>query len=123
MEYEKGNYVIAGGDWNMNPPGFNPAEIRNDSVFTVRHGVEDDYLPSQWQWVWDPIVPTNRDVSVSYKRKSTGTTLIDFFLASPNVEIIRVEGLHLGFEFSDHNPVMIRARLRNTEIIPQTDQQ
>ncbi|MFO7723089.1 MAG: hypothetical protein R6V49_07695, partial [Bacteroidales bacterium] len=88
-EYELGNYVIAGGDWNMNPPGFDPALIPNDSVFTIRHGLEEGFIPPQWQWVWDPKVPTNRDVSTSYTRGETGTTLIDFFLISPNIELIR----------------------------------
>jgi endonuclease/exonuclease/phosphatase family metal-dependent hydrolase len=117
-EYDQGNYVIAGGDWNMNPPGFDPDLIRNDSVFTVRHGVDDGFLPPLWQWVWDPAVPTNRDVSRTYTRTETGTTLIDFFLISPNVELLRVEGQHLGFEFSDHHPVMLQVRLRHTGVTP-----
>jgi len=24
-EFGKGNYVIAGGDWNQNPPGYKPS--------------------------------------------------------------------------------------------------
>lgn len=110
-EYGNGNSVIAGGDWNMNPPGFGPGSITTDSVFTIRHGIDSDLMPEGWTWVWDPEYPTNRDVSEAYTQGTTGTTILDFFLLSPDIRLIEVKTEHLGFSASDHNPVKIRVAL------------
>ena len=32
-EYAKGNYIIAGGDWNMSPPDFKPEFTRKQSKY------------------------------------------------------------------------------------------
>ncbi len=111
-EYNAGHYVIAGGDWNMNPPGFNPGLIVGDSVFTVRYGSADSTGTDGWQWVWDPQTPTNRDVSKAYSHGTTGTTILDFFLLSPNIELLEVRTDHLEFLSSDHNPVTIKVVLK-----------
>lgn len=111
-EFGRGNYVIAGGDWNMNPPGFDTKAIGGDSVFSISHGVDSSFFADTgWQWVYDPRLPTNRDVSTRYTRGSTGTTLLDFFLVSPNVEVLEVKTSHLQFDASDHHPVRLRVVL------------
>jgi endonuclease/exonuclease/phosphatase family metal-dependent hydrolase len=112
VAYEQGHYVIAGGDWNMNPPGFDPGMITTDSVFRETHGVLPDFLPADWQWVWDPVIPTNRDVSSAYQKMITGTTILDFFLVSPNVEVLEVKATHLDFLSSDHHPVFLKVFLK-----------
>ncbi len=119
-EYEKGNYVIAGGDWNMNPPGFAPGRIASYRVFTIRHGTGYDFLPEGWRWVYDPEIPTNRDVSQPYKRGETGTTIIDFFLLSPNITLLEIKTDHLDFRSSDHHPVRLKVLL---EPLPPADKQ
>ncbi len=49
-EYNSGNYVIAGGDWNQYPPDFEPA-FSSNQVFTGKFGdfnltgIESDYMP------------------------------------------------------------------------------
>lgn len=103
-EYEKGNYVIAGGDFNQCPPSFVPAF--EDNLFDKADlmYVPDDFLPD-WHFVYDPSVPTSRRLLEPYDAGSTKTTLIDYFIASPNVHPIHVEGIHLGFLHTDHNPV------------------
>lgn len=111
-EYEKGNYVIAGGDWNQCPPNFEPDFGFNlfDTLDVMY--IPDNYLPG-WQWVYDPEVPTNRRIQKQYHAGTTLTTVIDFFLISPNIELLNVEGLHLDFIHSDHNPVQAKIKLRN----------
>jgi hypothetical protein len=37
-------------------------------------------------------------------------TIIDFFVASPNLEVLDVAARDLGFLNSDHNPVRILVR-------------
>lgn len=108
-EYEMGNYVIAGGDWNQCPPGFEPRFEYNLFDTLELMYIPEDFLPG-WQWVYDPTVPTNRRVIAPYDRSSTLTTLIDFFLISPNMQLEEVRGVHLDFKHSDHNPVIAKVR-------------
>jgi endonuclease/exonuclease/phosphatase family metal-dependent hydrolase len=110
-EYKKGNYVIAGGDWNQCPPGFTP-EYSGELFDTVDYQLIDkDYLPDDWVWVYDSTVPTNRRVNIPYQKGVTATTTIDFFLLSPNVKLLYSEVVDLGFRHSDHQPVRIKVQL------------
>lgn len=70
-EYRKGNYVIAGGDWNQNPRGS----------------------------------------EMNYQKGKTKTTIIDFFVVSPNVIVESVKTIKTGFENSDHQPVIMKIKI------------
>jgi len=111
-EYRKGNYVVAGGDWNMNPRGFDPGQIMTgDSVHDIQPPVTDSFVPG-WQFVYDSALPTNRDVNKPYKTGSSGTTLIDFYVVSPNIVPLSCKAIRLGFENSDHDPVYMQFKLK-----------
>ncbi len=119
-EYEKGNYVIAGGDWNMCPPDFEPEFFFNRfDTMDLMH-IPKDFLP-EWQWVYDATVPTNRRLQTPYDPATTLTTLIDFFLISPNIKTLEVRGEHLDFKHSDHNPVLARFQLLGDRTIKPTE--
>jgi len=108
-EYARGNYVIAGGDWNMNPAGFDT--IRSFPLDKLRRNqpsVSNTYFPPGWQWCFDASEPTNRDVNIPYKQGITGTTVIDYFIISPNVKCTMTKTLADGFAFSDHHPVILQ---------------
>ncbi len=110
-EYEKGNYIIVGGDWNQTPAGFQP-EFEHNIFDTVQLSyIEKDYLPGDWTWLYDPTIPTNRRVAMPYDPALSPTTVIDFYLLSPNIVPVDVQGFHLGFVPSDHQPVLARVRL------------
>ena len=112
-EYARGNYVVAGGDWNMNPPGFDPSAIyTGDASKVVEPVIKEDFFPADWTIAFDPEVPTNRDLDQTYFRGSTRTTVIDYFVCSPNVDVIETSGITLMFEQSDHNPVMMQFTFR-----------
>lgn len=116
-EANKGNFVVAGGDWNANPPGFSPDAIATgDGVFTDPFYDLSRWFPS-WTFAWDPAVPTNRHVDKPYRKGVTETSILDFFVLSPNLELISVETRSLGFLFSDHNPVFITFRARETAAV------
>jgi endonuclease/exonuclease/phosphatase family metal-dependent hydrolase len=111
-EYEKGNYVIVGGDWNQCPPYFPFDKLmpgQGEEYETL--SIDMDYLPEDWVWVHDPLIPTNRKSSEVYEEGKTFTTLIDFFLISPNVKVEKVKTINQHFEFSDHQPVYVELRL------------
>jgi len=110
-EYQNGNYIIAGGDWNQSPPDFKPEFVKNMAK-TDQMVIPSDYLPEGWKWIYDSKNPTNRSIHIPYDPSITTTTVIDFFLVSPNVEAISAECLNLDFEHSDHNPVRIKVKLQ-----------
>lgn len=111
-EYEKGNYIIVGGDWNQCPP-----EIQNSIpgyVFdTVDYSVVEKTLyPEEWKWIFKNDIPTNRRVMKPYDQNTSPTTVIDYFLISPNIENLSIQNINLGFEYSDHHPVKAKFRLK-----------
>ena len=110
-EYEQGNYVITGGDWNQTPPGFRP-EFFNNKADTTNLIIPSDYLPAGWKWLYDNTHPSERSVEKAYDGPSTPTTIFDFFLISPNIECESVKCINLNFENSDHNPVIIKVKLK-----------
>jgi endonuclease/exonuclease/phosphatase family metal-dependent hydrolase len=113
IEYNAGNYVIVAGDWNMNPPGFKADNILNGdlAVGNPLNNIPDDFMPSGWQWAYDPSLPTNRYLDMPYRKGTTRTTIVDFFLISPNVTIETIKTIDSGFEYSDHNPVYVAVKL------------
>ncbi|MCB2221416.1 MAG: endonuclease/exonuclease/phosphatase family protein [Bacteroidetes bacterium] len=110
-EYEAGNFVIAGGDWNQNPPGFDHSMIRNYNS-RENWSIENTYLPEDWNWSYDPSFPTNRDVAAPFDLQSTSCTILDYFVTSPNIEVLGIQTIDLGFEYSDHQPVIIKLKLQ-----------
>lgn len=113
-EYAAGNYVVAGGDWNQNPPGYEKGYyysgfFKNFSTPLI----PADYMPEGWTWCYDPLCPTNRDVYEAYREGFTPTTTYDFFLCSPNLVIEQVAAIDCGFTYSDHQPVYMRISLND----------
>lgn len=111
QEYQAGNYVIVGGDWNQCPPNFEPNFDGYKMDNQNRTNIASDYLVD-WKWVYQNNVPTNRRVAEVYNKTTTLTTMIDFFVISPNIEEISVEGINLDFENSDHQPVVAKIKLK-----------
>ena len=108
-EYEKGNYVVVGGDWNQSPPGYLD---ENSQLSDPAINVPDDFMPKGWQWIFDDSSPTNRKMKAPYEEGQTPTQLLDFFLISPNIELIAASTISQNFEFSDHHPVYMRVQLK-----------
>ncbi len=112
-EYEKGNYVIAGGDWNQSPPNLPRDHFKKMDLSAYKNlNVPEDLFPKDWKWVFDPTVATNRSNRDPYKEGETFTTLIDFFLVSPNLNALSVKGIDMKFAFSDHQPVMMEVTIK-----------
>lgn len=112
-EYALGNYVITGGDWNQNPVLFDPDSIKDgNSVKVITPGIPGGFLPGEYTWAYDPKHPTNRDVNEPYSKGRTLTTVIDFFILSPNIRLLTANTLQTNFEFSDHQPVGMIVELK-----------
>ena len=112
-EYGKGNYVIAGGDFNQIFPGVQ-TDLKPTSGWVPGYL---DPLPQEmegWRYVYDDSVPTCRLLNQPYAPEDPLTQyyVIDGFLVSPNVEVLELETLDEGFRYSDHNPVVMEVSLR-----------
>ncbi|WP_461370341.1 endonuclease/exonuclease/phosphatase family protein [Candidatus Darwinibacter acetoxidans] len=116
-EVEKGNYVILGGDWN-HLLAANPQEVRARFSAIWPDWLQllpEDFL-AEFIWAYDEEIPSVRNLDAPYDPQQTFTCTIDGFLVSPNVEIVEVHGHHLGFQWSDHNPVTLRFVLQDDQL-------
>jgi endonuclease/exonuclease/phosphatase family metal-dependent hydrolase len=113
IEYSKGNYVVAGGDWNQSPPNFPLTKFGENyqSEFFLLSNIAADFMPASWKWVFDPGFPTCRYLNESYSPGKTFRCVIDLFLVSPNVEVVKSQTYDLNFRNSDHNPISMSFRL------------
>lgn len=109
QEYEKGNYVIAGGDFNQVFPGTLDAYPVGDDVWTP--GVlEEAALPEGFYYAYDAKTASCRLLDRPLQQDSQ-MYVIDGFILSPNVQLDLVETVDLHFAHSDHNPVKLQFRL------------
>lgn len=110
-EYAKGNYVIAGGDFNQVFPGTEKVYPLKETSQWAAGTLER--LPSHWEYAYDDSTPTCRLLNQPYDEDSPLTQyyVIDGFIVSPNVQIVSVETLDEGFVYSDHNPVVLEVQL------------
>ena len=113
-EYAKGNYCVAGGDFNQVFPEFKDVfPVQANEYFTP--GVVDESLFGEGLILAaDPSAPTCRSLDKPYDGSREGHQfyLIDGFIVSPNVELISVQTLDLDFKNSDHNPVKLTFSLK-----------
>ncbi len=113
-EYEKGNYVIAGGDFNQIFPGSLEAYPNTHPDLWEPGVLTEEMLPQGFSYAYDLGTPSCRLLNQPYDPEDTGNTqhyVIDGFILSPNVKLERVETLDLGFASSDHNPVLAQVVL------------
>ncbi len=112
-EYEKGNYVLAGGDFNQTFPSV------PEDVYPVREGnvwkpgiLSEEILPKGWNFAIDYDVPTCRLLDKPYDGTDASFYVIDGYIISPNIELISVKTVDLDFQHSDHNPVILQIKLK-----------
>ena len=108
-EYIKGNYVIAGGDFNQRFPGSTafPA-VWKDGWLPGQ--LDADMLGDGWSFVFDDSRPTCRSNQRTYNDADAAAHnwqyhVIDGFITSPNVESLSINVIDEDFQNSDHNPV------------------
>jgi len=112
-EYDKGNYVIAGGDFNQtfSTTNYQKYPKMNDWVCPV---IEAENYPS-FTFRMDDTIPTCRSLYNPYYDSDKATHqyyMIDGFIVSNNIEINTLETLDLGFKNTDHNPVTMNISLK-----------
>lgn len=117
-EYDKGNYVIAGGDWNQTFPETGAKKYPAIWPDGWQPGILDgSAIPAGWTIAADDTNPTCRSVEFPYNDERAAKRewqyyVIDGFLLSPNIEKKAVNTIDLNFENADHNPVKLSFKLK-----------
>jgi endonuclease/exonuclease/phosphatase family metal-dependent hydrolase len=119
-EYENGNYVIVGGDFNQTFP--QAVTINEDLTYDYFYQLKDEELwqafPMEKDWFADNdfsfgvdiTTPTCRLLNKPYDQinlENNQFYVIDGFIVSNNLNINSIETLDQDFVYSDHNPVKI----------------
>jgi len=114
-EYEKGNYCVCGGDFNHDFTG-NSTQVLNGGA-NVDFGWAQPFpaeLINKYSGITRAIdytigeqKPTCRNCDIPYK-DGNFTIIVDGFLVSANVTVTYLENVQTGFEYSDHNPVVMK---------------
>lgn len=119
-EYEAGNYVVCGGDFNHDMLG------NSDEVFGNKPGDYNWATPFPEEMIPEGftiglknlseeqiknIIPTCRNTDKTYKRGENEVWILDTFITSNNVEIISYENIDDDFKYTDHNPVKMKFKL------------
>lgn len=114
-EYQKGNYVIAGGDFNQT---FSNVD---DSAYPPQEGkwasgeIDVSTFDQGWQFYMDSSIPTCRSLDQPLKGADKDTFqyyVIDGFIASPNITVSSCKTQDVGFKNTDHNPSVIQFSLK-----------
>lgn len=114
-EFKKGNYVIAGGDFNQ------IFSSENQNAYPLKEGlwhpgvIDITGIEGAWSFLMDETVPSCRSLDKPLKGADTEDFqyyLIDGFIVSGNIKVEESFNEDAGFVYSDHNPVVLKATLK-----------
>lgn len=112
-EREKGNYVIAGGDFNHDIADSIDTFPSEQKIPEWVYQISEEDLAEGYHFVKAENadeVPTCRGADIPYKKGVTYTVIVDGFIISDNIE---ASAYHIDaeFQYSDHNPVVMQFKL------------
>lgn len=112
-EYEKGNYVIAGGDFNQTFDGADAYPV-TDTDNWVPGIYSDEDIPEGFSLQYSQNVPTCRLLNAPYSGnyEESQVYVIDGFLVSDNLTVDVIENINTDFACSDHQPVRLEVTLK-----------
>lgn len=117
-EYAKGNYCVAGGD-------FNKDVLDNSSDYFGKADTEYTWAQPIPAETFEgthisPVAPINDDAPVPSCRNADSAyhegqfvVTIDGFLVTDNVNVLYADVIDTGFAYSDHNPVKFQFSLKD----------
>ncbi|MCR4790455.1 MAG: endonuclease/exonuclease/phosphatase family protein [Treponemataceae bacterium] len=119
-EVAKGNYVIAGGDFNQT---FSSVDLSKYPIRKDKHGnqcwtpgiIATSDFSTGTQLIMDSRQPSCRSLDKPLEGADLENFqfyVIDGFIVSPNVKINKAETVNLNFKNSDHNPVVMSFTLK-----------
>lgn len=114
-EADKGNYVIAGGDFNQTFSGTDTSIIKQFNGTWKPPVLDKDKFDSSWQFLMDTKTASCRSLDKPLTSLDTNKFqfyIIDGFIVSSNVEVTSFETKQMDFENTDHNPVVLKFKLK-----------
>ncbi len=120
-ERDKGNYVIAGGDFNhcliadkfeTDEEALSYFESKQKVPDWVKNSVlHEAELTDGFTIAASTNAATCRGADIPYEKGVNYSTVVDGFIVSDNVTVIEESTLDTQYAYSDHNPVVIKFRL------------
>lgn len=113
-QYNKGNYIIAAGDFNKDMLGDSSKYFkRPDLEYNWAQPFNDSLLPNGITSHSGSNSPTCRNADSAFRGDGTDFVLsVDGILVSDNVEVLSCETVDISFAYSDHNPVYMKFVLK-----------
>lgn len=110
-EYDKGNYVIAGGDFNHDIAGSLNTFATEQNIPEWVYVLNDSDLASGYKFATAKNIPTCRSTDMPYVKDSNYSVVLDGFIVSDNILVTSVTNIAQDndelFLYSDHNPVLM----------------
>lgn len=116
-----GNYILCGGDYNQDLLGNSPTVFQTAQTdANWAKPFPTHLLPEGMALTYDLLSkeehdnrkPSCRNADKPYVEGESFVTMVDGFLISDNLELLEVDTIDTGFAYSDHNPVVMKFKLR-----------
>lgn len=111
-EYAKGNYVICGGDFNHYLPAEKNPFAESNEGYEWSCDFPKEMLSENFSVKSAVNCPSCRNLDRPLSEPDLFFTVIDGFIVSDNIEVTSVENYDTGFEYSDHNPVIMKFKFK-----------
>ena len=116
-EYEAGNYVLCGGDFNHD---LKASEEDTENCESWAFPFPRTELPEHFTFCLDLLSSEEqealwnsaRNADMEYVPDVTYTVTLDGFIISDNIECLSYENINTGYAYSDHDPVRVEFMLR-----------
>lgn len=117
-EYEAGNYVLCGGDFNHDLKA--SADEADSEYESWAYPFPREKLPEHFSFCLDQLSEEERsnlwnsarNADMEYVPGETYTVTLDGFIISDNVECLSYENINTGYSYSDHDPVYLEFKLK-----------
>lgn len=132
-EYEAGNYVICGGDFNHDLKAADTQSKASDASNNTQTDSGDSAEPESWAYPFprselpehfsfcldqlsedekNNLWNSARNADMEYVPGETYNVTLDGFIISDNVECTKYENVNTGYSYSDHDPVYMEFQLK-----------
>ena len=116
-EYEAGNYVLCGGDFNHD---LKASEDDSSTHESWAYPFPRESLPEHFTFCLDLLSEEEkanlwdsaRNADMEYVPGVTYTVTLDGFIISDNLECLSYENINTGYSWSDHDPVYLKFKLK-----------
>lgn len=116
-EIEKGNYVVCGGDFNHD---LKADEADSENCESWAYPFPRSRMSKGLGFALDRLTAdeitnlpeTSRNADMEYIKGTTYEVTLDGFIISDNIEMTDYGVLDTGYQYSDHQPVMMKFKLK-----------